>query len=313
MSSKILLQRSPAKTRMVWAITGCLGALIAFGVIRFTQPQPDPAVQASGSAPSSQGHDFVRSFMGTTPDGQLADQGQDLVLSPALIRRFEYHLTAVGERTQEQIRAAILKDISTELNARGQKEAQRILDAYLKFKTALGSVSQPKMGEVSAVSLALHFKAIRDLRAQYFSPDEVKALFGSGDEYEDYTVRKVAITQNPSLTAAEREAQLEQLKSTLSPEGRANIEQPVIHLTLAAKEQAAREHGATAAEIQQIRTDLVGADAAKRLAALDKEEAAWQERIRQYKEARAKDPAQAEQLKNTLFTPREQLRLAAYE
>ncbi|MDE1999091.1 MAG: hypothetical protein KGI52_09220 [Burkholderiales bacterium] len=312
MSNKILLHRSSSKTKMAWAIAGCLGALIVLGLPRLSS-HSDSAVRLVPANPPAQGQDVVRSYMGTTPDGQLADQGQDLVLSPALIRRFEYYMTAVGERTQEQIRAAILKDISTELNARGQKEAQRILDAYLKFKTALGSVSQPKMGEVSSASLALHFKAIRDLRAQYFSPDEVKALFGMGDEYEDYTVRKVAIMQNQALSPAERDAQLEQLKSTLSPEGQANVEQPVIQLTLAAKEQEARAHGATAADIQQLRTDMVGADAAKRLAALDKEQAAWNERIRQYKEARAQDPARAEQLKSTLFTPREQLRLAAYE
>ena len=316
MSNKILLHSSHRKYKIAWAVAGCIGALLALAIAQHhglgddgaSRSQQDPhATQASAT------QDWTRSFVGTSPDGQLATTGQDLVLSPDLIKRFEYHLTAIGEKTQAQIKAAIIQDISAALNEKGQKEALRILDAYLKFKTALGSVTQPKLGEISGASLALHFKSVRDLRAQYFQPNEVQALFGNSDEYDDYTAKKLTIVQNHGLSTAEREAQLQRLKESLSPENRANVEQPVIHLTLAAKEEEARREGASTEAIQQIRTNLVGADAAKRLAALDQEEAAWKTRIQQYKEALTADPARAQQLKNTLFTPKEQLRLAAYE
>lgn len=316
MSNKILLHASHRKHKIAWAVAGCVGALLALAVSQHRAlrgddahlSQPDPRAAQTATA-----QDWTHSFVGTSPDGQLATSGRDLVLSPDLIKRFEYHLTAVGEKTQAQIKATIIQEITAELNEKGQKEALRILDAYLKFKTALGSVTQPKLGEISGASLAQHFKSVRDLRAQYFQPNEVQALFGNSDEYDDYTAQKLAIVQNPGLSATEREAQLQRLKATLSPENRANVEQPVIHLTLAAKEEEARREGASNEAIQQIRTNLVGADAAKRLAALDQEEAAWKTRIQQYKEALAADPAHAQQLKGTLFTPKEQLRLAAYE
>ena len=311
MTSKILLKSSSNKSKMAWALAGGFGALLALVFTHGSGPA-DPSHNAS-LVSATNSNAVARTFMGTTPDGSLANQGKDLVLSPELIRRFEYHLTAVGERTQAQIREAIVKDIATELNEKGQKEALRILDAYLKFKTALGSVNQPKMTEVSGAALARHFQSIRDLRALYFQPSEITALFGNVDEYDDYTAKKLAIVQNKSLSESDREAQLQYLKNTLSPANRANIEQPVVHLTLAAKEEQARQQGATAAEIQQIRTNMVGADAAKRLEALDREEASWKARIKQYQEARATSPDSAQQLKNNLFTPQEQLRLAAYE
>ncbi|MBP7484093.1 MAG: hypothetical protein RLZZ369_254 [Pseudomonadota bacterium] len=311
MTSKILLKTTANKSRIAWALAAGVGALMTLVFTHGTGPA-DPS-HAPSVIGSSNGNDLARTFMGTTPDGTLANQGKDLILSPELIRRFEYHLTAVGERTQAQIREAIVKDITTELNEKGQKEALRILDAYLKFKTALGSVDQPKMTEISGAALARHFRSIRDLRALYFQPSEVAALFGNVDEYDDYTAKKLAIVQNKSLSDADREAQLQYLKNTLSAESRANVEQPVVHLTLATKEEQARQQGATPAEIQQIRTNLVGADAAKRLEALDREEAAWKARIKQYQEARATSPESAQQLKHNLFTPQEQLRLAAYE
>lgn len=311
MASKILLKTSANRSKLAWALAGGVGALLALLLTNGTGPADPSHLPAATSQANS--NDLARTFIGTTPDGVLANQGQDLVLSPDLIRRFEYHLTAVGERSLAQIREAIVKDITAELNEKGQKEALRILDAYLKFKTALGSVNQPKMTEISGAALARHFRSIRDLRALYFQPSEITALFGNVDEYDDYTAKKLAIVQNKSLSPADREAQLEYLKNTLSAESRAHVEQPVVHLTLAAKEEQARQQGATPAEIQQIRSNMVGADAAKRLEALDREEASWKARIKQYQEARATSPDSAQQLKNNLFTPQEQLRLAAYE
>jgi len=311
MASKILLKTSVNRSKLAWALAGGVGALLALLLTNGTGPADPSHLPAATSQANS--NDLARTFIGTTPDGVLANQGQDLVLSPDLIRRFEYHLTAVGERSLAQIREAIVKDITAELNEKGQKEALRILDAYLKFKTALGSVNQPKMTEISGAALARHFRSIRDLRALYFQPSEITALFGNVDEYDDYTAKKLAIVQNKSLSPADREAQLEYLKNTLSAESRAHVEQPVVHLTLAAKEEQARQQGATPAEIQQIRSNMVGADAAKRLEALDREEASWKARIKQYQEARATSPDSAQQLKNNLFTPQEQLRLAAYE
>lgn len=311
MASKILLKTSANRSKLAWALAGGVGALLALLLTNGTGPADPSHLPAATSQANS--NDLARTFIGTTPDGVLANHGQDLVLSPDLIRRFEYHLTAVGERSLAQIREAIVKDITAELNEKSQKEALRILDAYLKFKTALGSVNQPKMTEISGAALARHFRSIRDLRALYFQPSEITALFGNVDEYDDYTAKKLAIVQNKSLSEADREAQLQYLKNTLSAESRAHVEQPVVHLTLAAKEEQARQQGATPAEIQQIRSNMVGADAAKRLEALDREEAAWKARIKQYQEARAASPDSAQQLKNNLFTPQEQLRLAAYE
>ena len=312
MASKIIVHKTNMRAKV--ALVAALGAAFVFAVSTWRHGSADSVLTSTQQADAShQGNDVVRTFSGTTPDGTFATSGKDLVLSPELIKRFEYHLAAVGELTIEQIKAAIIKDINAELNEKGQKEALRILEAYLKLKTTLGGMHQSKMNEVNAAALAQNFKAIRDLRAQYFQPAEIKALFGNADEYDDYTVDKLALMQNKSLSDKERAAKLDALKAGLSAENRANVEQPVLHLAVAEKVEQARQNGATPEQIRQIRTDMVGADAAKRLENLDQEEAAWKARIKQYQEARAADPDKAQQLKATLFSPQEQLRLAAYE
>ena len=88
-----------------------------------------PTTSQTPIALSAPDQAFARTFAGTEPDGLLVNSGHDLALSPELIRRFEYHLTAVGERTQAQIRAAIEDDLSRELNEQGRQHAMRILDA----------------------------------------------------------------------------------------------------------------------------------------------------------------------------------------
>lgn len=316
MSNKILLKPRQSNTRLAWALAGGLGAIIALSLGHFplphSTPTGSPQVSTAGTANDPQA-DLIRTFVGTTPDGALDARGDALILSPALIQRFEYHLTAVGERSIAAIRAAILDDINRELSPAAQKEAARILDAYLQFKTALGSAQQPKLGSVNSTALAQHFKAIRDTRALYFTAAEISALFGDVDHYDDYMVRKLAIVQNNQLSEKDKAQQLSALKQTLSPENRAHVEEPVVHLTLANQVEEARQAGANEQQIQQIRTQAVGADAAKRLAALDQEEAAWKERIRQYQQARSQHPDDLQKIRDNLFTPQEQLRLAAYE
>lgn len=315
MSHKILLQPRRSNMRLAWAVAGGLGAILALSLGHFPV-SPDAASVPDAAPANSAAHaqqDLVRTFVGTTPDGAIDARGDALILSPALIQRFEYHLTAVGERSIAAIRSAILQDINRELTPAAQKEAARILEAYLQFKTALGSARQPKLGTIHSASLAQHFQAIRQTRALYFTPAEVAALFGDVDSYDDYMVRKLAIVQNNQLTAAEKSHQLQALQQTLSPQQRAHIEEPVAHLTLASQVEAARQAGASDHQIERIRTQAVGAEAAQRLAALDQEEAAWKERIRQYHEARAQHPGEQQRIRDNLFTPQEQLRLAAYE
>jgi len=307
-----------ARVKPWWLTVGVLSVvvLVLAGVAGWQAMSKGPGdvlARAAGVVPAAAPAVSTQTHFGTQPDGQFAAPGGELVLSPELIKRFEYHLAAIGERTVPQIREAILQDLRSSLNAKGLSEAARILDKYLQFKTALASVPAAQVSDSSSVVLAHTFQTIRHLRAQYFSADEVAALFGQGDEYEDYMVKKMAIVQNKNLSQAEQQAALASLTATLSPQSRADVEQPTLHLTLAERVEQARQQGASADQIRAIRTELVGADATRRLEALDREEADWQSRIQQYKAARAADPAQAEQVRNRLFTAQEQLRLAAYE
>ena len=93
---------------------------------------------------------------------------------------------------------------------------------------------------------------------------------------------------------------------------RANRTEPVLHLTVSEAVADARARGAAAQEVQAIRTNLVGADAAQRLGKLDEEEAAWQARVQHYLSLRKTDEVAAEKFKESNFSENEQLRLSAY-
>lgn len=318
MSKRVMLQRSETR----WRSWGLLASLVAAGLLvavsqawwsgAATTNAPAESGGAAGRAAGAAG-DGTRTHVGTEADGRFVQANGDLILSPELIKRFEYHLAAIGERTVAQIREAILGDLRRTLNARGLSEATRLLDKYLQFKTALASAQSGQAGDGSAAALARSFQLIRDLRGQYFSTVEIAALFAQGDEYEDYMVRKMAVLQDKTLTEGQRREALAALTGQLSPSARADVEQPVLHLTLAERTEQARQQGATPEQIRAIRTDMVGSDATRRLEALDREEADWQSRIQQYRSTKAQDPARAEQIKAQLFSPNEQLRLAAYE
>ena len=84
------------------------------------------------------------------------------------------------------------------------------------------------------------------------------------------------------------------------------------------------QRGGSAEELREIRTNLVGAEAAQRLEALDQEDTVWQKRIDQYLAARqqvlnnkglseAQQQNQIKSLQNAQFNDTERLRLKAYE
>ncbi|OWW21652.1 lipase secretion chaperone [Noviherbaspirillum denitrificans] len=77
-----------------------------------------------------------------------------------------------------------------------------------------------------------------------------------------------------------------------------------------------RAQGASDDEVYRARAAALGAESAITLARLDREEAAWQQRVADYlarRQAIVNDQGALQALRNMLFTDEEQDRLAAYE
>lgn len=308
----------PSSRRGALALWGWLALSLLFGVSAAAWWSRPESSLASGEAQSTveggvRRAEPARSLQGTQPEGIALDGAGELVLGPALLRRFDYWLTTLGERSLEAVRADIERDLADELRPSSLQQALRLRDAYLSYKADLGRLQALPAGTYAADALALQLQAIRAVRARHFSPGEVGALFGADDATDDHAVARLRVAQDPKLSPAERRRELFRLSESLSPEQRSAETEPVLHLSVADAVAEARARGATPQEVMAIRARMVGPEAAERLARVDADQLLWQARVQRYLSIKQTDPDEAAAHKAAEFSPAEQLRLGAYE
>lgn len=294
---------------MLRRILIALAVTLVFSAAMALQPSP-PQIPAAPQQPVRTV--FAPSLSGTQPDGDIA-RG-DLQLNPALLQRFDYYLTATGERSLADITAQIGRDLDQELKPSAAAEAKRILAKYLQFKEALASVAHnPALAGQALDTLHLRLLAIQNTRSRFFTRDEITALFAEEDQQNEQLEARLAINSQPG-TQAQQLAALDSRLSAGQQQARTAL---TTHLTLAAEVKAAKLKGAGAGQIYQLRSQSAGEAAAARLAALDLEEAAWQARIERYLAEKSALPAEPDsarqQLRDRYFSAQEQKRLGAYE
>ena len=278
----------------------------------------DPA-PASNAKPTP-----ASSLAGTTPDGvATAAADQSLVLDPALIRLFDYWLTTVGERPLDAIRADVARDLDGRLNPLAARQAKDLFGRYLQFRTALKDQRPTKATGRSVDMLREGLRLMLGLRATYFSAAESQALFGPQDAEASAALARMDIEQDPALDATRRRERLAALDARLPASVRAEREAPLAVVRLEEAAQKIRAQGGSEDEVYRMRAAATSPEAANRLADVDREEATWKARIASYQAQRgtllstpgseAEHAAGMSELRNRLFTPDEQRRLAAYE
>ena len=140
-------------------------------------------------------------------------------------------------------------------------------------------------------------------------------MFGREDAEQQEALARLEIRQDARLTEDERRQRLAAFDAALPPEVRAVREAPYKVARLQESADSLRAAGASEEEVFRMRAAALDPAAAERLAALDREEAAWRARIAAYLNERrtVHDAASLAALRNRLFTPAEQRRLPAYE
>lgn len=313
-----------------WALVAV--AVIAVTVLVALWPgQPAPPV-IGPVASSDQGPATSRSMQGTAPDGQLrvlgdsAASGSGLVVDVELRKFFDYHLSAVGEKSIAAIRAETEAELERRLPAAAAAHAKRLFGLYLAFKTALVDLEQrPELVGNGVAALRARLVGMQQLRAQYFDEREAQAMFGFDDAYDLDAISRLEISQDNTLTELQKQQALGALDAARSAELRDAHDAPLAVLRLEEATAKMRQSGASDDDIYRARAAAFDPQAAARLAELDRDEAAWKARIQTYLAARDQVLlAQAGQseplrlaalaaLRTAQFTPDEQKRLAAYE
>jgi lipase chaperone LimK len=163
-----------------------------------------------------------------------------------------------------------------------------------------------------------------DLRSRSFTADVVQAFFSMDHAYDQYTVDKIEIFNDRSLSPVQKANQIKALRQALPAALQANLDAAEVAPTLQAVTQDWRERSGSVAELRSLREVLVGKEATDRLEDLDRDEQAWQVRIHAYLQARSviladvslADDTKQERIQRLMgsgFSASEQLRVSSYE
>jgi lipase chaperone LimK len=287
----------------------------------------DPSAVNVGPPVATDATAFAKSLTGTIPSGSVRANQGELVLEPGLIDRFDYYLSTTGERPFEDIKAEVERNLGQELNLnpRAAADALRLFKAYLDFKRAAESLPAIAITQDNALEVArIRTEGALALRARYFNPAEATALFGLSDTLTLDSLARLGIENNRQLSPAQKRLQLVELDAKLPAQVREWRAPQARMDSLAEAENNARARGASDDELLQIRTGIVGAEAAKAMAATDQEDASWQRRLTAYKHDRdriladvrwseADRQAEVQRLRERTFNESDRKRLEAFE
>jgi lipase chaperone LimK len=284
-----------------------------------------PATAASPASPVVPSADPVPpatlpgSLEGTDADGVLeADADGHLIVTIELRRLFDHFLAASGEEPIATMRGRIIAVLRARLPGAAATEATAILDRYLAYRDAARGLtpapSDPRAG----------LDEVRDLRRKLFSPVVVQAFFADEEAAIYAALDRRDVLADTTLPTAERDRRLAEIDARAPAAVRAARAAATAPIDELNREAALRAAGASDQQIAAARTTALGADAAARLAELDRAHAAWDEKLARFRSERAAvraDPAiddaerrrRIDDLLARSFTPAERIRVEALD
>jgi lipase chaperone LimK len=148
-------------------------------------------------------------------------------------------------------------------------------------------------------------------------------MFGFDDAYDGVALSQLEINLNTALTPTQKEEQLQALKGSMPAQVKAELDAPRQVAQMQNKVDTLRAQGASDDEVYRLRAQTFSPEAAARLAEVDRQEAAWQQRIAQFQaerqrirqtiESPTEQQAALQALVRQQFSDQERPRLVAYE
>ncbi|WP_038889488.1 lipase secretion chaperone [Vibrio campbellii] len=190
---------------------------------------------------------------------------------------FEYSLSSLGEQDLEAIKATVNAGESQK-NALGI--SSELFDTYLAYKEALSKLEPFEGGSLSLQELKRLDDAILAMQRTFFTDQQIARLFDEENRLRQLAIDKLAI-QAAKLDASTHQQMLEETLAA-QPE---YIQQSERNNALVL--QLNQASGMDAQERYLTRVDLVGAEGAQRLQALDDKRAAFNTSLDDYLKKRA--------------------------
>lgn len=280
------------------------------------QPKSDPLLNLPNSLKLTQ------------VDGLLeVDSDGNLIISAQVKNLFDYFLMTLGEENLDEILNRINAHLGNELEEPALSQAQNILAQYLDYKNNMVILNQSYNdqagllgGEFEMLQRQLDMQA--RLRRESMEPEIVEAFFSFDETYDQWSLERLRIGADESLSLDEKKERLSQMEQDLPEEMRVLQEgqfQPQEFRQLQKTQTFSSEEEKYSFYQQQY-----GDDAAQRLQLLDSNRQQWQARLDDYFEQKDailsvegldqgdRDEA-VRDLVEASFTDNEQRRLVALE
>ncbi len=280
---------------------------------------PQETVQSTRQTASSA---LPGSFSGTQVDGEFSlDASGNLLITQDIVQIFQYFFSAIGEDTLAVSIDRLQAYIRQQLPQPAEQQALLLLSQYLDYKRQLILLERDLPQVSSLDGLRQRENAVQALRARIFSQQVHQVFFASEQDYNQFTLARLAVQQDSTLSPLAKGRAIDQLRANLPPELQESV-LPQLHSELREQTAQLQTAGASPEQLQQLRQQLVGEQAASRLAALDQQRSDWQVRLKSYQQASAaiqsnsglsnEDKHSAlKQLSEAQFSPQERLRLEA--
>lgn len=277
-----------------------------------------------------------RSLQGTQVDGDIIiDGNKQLVVTRGLRRLFDYFLSTQGEETEDTIHQRVEAYIRKHTPEPAASDAVQIYYSYVQYLKALGDMQNnyghlqlqaTKSGQLDMNLIKQRRQDSLSLRQQHFNAATIAAFFDEDDAFEDYTVAMMEI-QNDTTLSAEQKIQAKQDYIQKMPNNQqkqqlqAYAKQQTLITDLMTRTEQLKKSGASADELYAMRVEMVGEAAAKRLAALDAQDADFDARFTQYQQQKSNILAnnsseeasvKIAKLERNLFSESEAKRLSGY-
>lgn len=218
----------------------------------------------------------MATFRGADEDGDLVVMNGRLLINRSLRRWMDFYLSAVGEKSLEDI-VAYMESRMRSIPAPANAEALEILGSYLSYRRDIDDydeITARKIQGSDLASLNARMEWITQVRRLHFSDDVVAAFFADEEALDRFTLKRMALVQS-GASGEELAAADEALPTTLKMKREQS--------GMAAQLQALRqEAGDDPVLLQTLREEQFGADAAARLALLDQTRQLWHQKLDHY-------------------------------
>ena len=213
------------------------------------------------------------------------DAAQHLIVNEQTKQCFEYFISQYGEKQLARIEQDFSAYIQAAYPSPGREQILDLWQRYLKYRNQLAHLNKP-VGEENAAYFAKIFNDTQQLRERFFNALEVTGLFGSEDIYHNYSLSRLKVLEDKTLSEQDKARQLSQLFQDLPQDWQDNLKTLSQLEDLRRLSSDLKARGGSAAELKQLRLNLVGAEATTRLEQLDQERQAWKNDVNHYLAAR---------------------------